>query len=118
MWDLPRPGLEPVSPALAGRFSTTAPPGKPLKFLILSEPWLPPFHFALGPANYVARRAFDRIFYLSVFSPHFLPLLDVLGTMLRPKPCQEKEESLGDGGLDPSFDSQPQPLRLGVCVFF
>ena len=29
MWDLPRPGLKPVSPALAGRFSTTAPPGKP-----------------------------------------------------------------------------------------
>ena len=29
MWDLPRPGLEPVPPALAGRFSTTAPPGKP-----------------------------------------------------------------------------------------
>ena len=28
MWDPPRPGLEPVSPALAGRFSTTAPPGK------------------------------------------------------------------------------------------
>ena len=24
MWDLPRPGLEPMSPALAGRFSTTA----------------------------------------------------------------------------------------------
>ena len=29
MWDLPRPGPEPVSPALAGRFPTTAPPGKP-----------------------------------------------------------------------------------------
>ena len=29
MWDLPRPGLEPVCPALAGRFSTTVPPGKP-----------------------------------------------------------------------------------------
>ena len=28
MWDLPGPGLEPMSPALAGRFSTTAPPGK------------------------------------------------------------------------------------------
>ena len=27
--DLPGPGLEPLSPALAGRFSTTAPPGKP-----------------------------------------------------------------------------------------
>ena len=32
MWDLPRPGLEPVFPALAGRFSTTAPPGKPCSF--------------------------------------------------------------------------------------
>ena len=29
MWDPPRPGLEPVSPALAGRCLTTAPPGKP-----------------------------------------------------------------------------------------
>ena len=29
MWDLPRPGLEPVSPALTGGFLTTAPPGKP-----------------------------------------------------------------------------------------
>ena len=29
MWDLPRPGPEPVSPALAGRLPTTAPPGKP-----------------------------------------------------------------------------------------
>ena len=29
MWDLPRPRLEPVSPELAGRLSTTAPPGKP-----------------------------------------------------------------------------------------
>ena len=34
MWDLPRPGLEPMSPALAGRFSTTAPPGKPLSMLL------------------------------------------------------------------------------------
>ena len=29
MWDLPGSGREPVSPALAGRLSTTAPPGKP-----------------------------------------------------------------------------------------
>ena len=28
MWDLPGPGLEPVSPALAGGFLTTEPPGK------------------------------------------------------------------------------------------
>ena len=33
MWDPPRPGLEPVYPALAGRLSTTAPPGKPCLFV-------------------------------------------------------------------------------------
>ena len=30
MWALPGPGLEPMSPASAGGFLTTAPPGKPL----------------------------------------------------------------------------------------
>ena len=45
VWDLPRPGLEPVSPALAGRLSTTAPPGKPIPpFLIL-----PPRSFKIKP---------------------------------------------------------------------
>ena len=34
-WDFPRPGLEPVSPALAGRFSTTAPPRKPNPIIYL-----------------------------------------------------------------------------------
>ena len=29
MWELPGPGLEPMSPALAGGFLTTAPPGRP-----------------------------------------------------------------------------------------
>ena len=29
MWDLPRSGIEPVFPALAGRFFTTEPPGNP-----------------------------------------------------------------------------------------
>ena len=29
MWDLPRLGLEPLYPALAGRFLTAEPPGKP-----------------------------------------------------------------------------------------
>ena len=38
MWDLPRPGLEPVFPVLAGRFSTTAPPRKPRKILFDPPP--------------------------------------------------------------------------------
>ena len=37
IWDPPRPGLEPVSPALAGRFSTTAPPGKPYTYFLMKE---------------------------------------------------------------------------------
>ena len=36
MWDLPGPGLEPVSPALAGGFLTTVPQGKPRIFLYIS----------------------------------------------------------------------------------
>ena len=35
MWDLPRPGLEPMSPELAGRLSTTTPPGKPLMVVLI-----------------------------------------------------------------------------------
>ena len=33
---LPGPGVEPVSPALAGRFFTTEPPGKP-SFLVTPD---------------------------------------------------------------------------------
>ena len=35
--DLPRPGLEPVSPALAGGFLTTVPPGKSHVRVFLDE---------------------------------------------------------------------------------
>ena len=31
--DLPDPGIEPATPALAGRFFTTAPPGRPYIFI-------------------------------------------------------------------------------------
>ena len=34
MWDLPEPGIEPMSPALAGGFLTSVPPGKPPTFVI------------------------------------------------------------------------------------
>ena len=39
MWDLPRPGFEPVSPALVGGLLTTVPPGKSwcsILFVLLS----------------------------------------------------------------------------------
>ena len=34
MWDLPGPGLEPMSATLAGGFLTTAPPGKPPGYVL------------------------------------------------------------------------------------
>ena len=34
MWDLPRPGMEPVSPALAGGLFTTETPGEPRNVLL------------------------------------------------------------------------------------
>ena len=37
MWDLPGTGLEPMSPALAGGFLTTAPLGKPLLFIFIAK---------------------------------------------------------------------------------
>ena len=39
MWDLPGPGLEPVSPALADGFLTTGPPGKPTPDLLNQKFW-------------------------------------------------------------------------------
>ena len=32
VWDLPGPGIEPLSPPLAGRFLTTGPPEKSLSY--------------------------------------------------------------------------------------
>ena len=37
MWDLPGPGIEPESPALAGGFLTTGPPGKSRSVYLKSE---------------------------------------------------------------------------------
>ena len=51
MWDLPGPGLDTVSPALAGGFLTTAPPGKPQEPLLnypvidLTVPQILNYHF-------------------------------------------------------------------------
>ena len=64
MWDLPRPGLKPVSPALAGRLSTTAPPGKPIFFIFCSFV-LSCFHHLTG-FIYLFIYLFFRIYYLFI----------------------------------------------------
>ena len=49
-WDLPRPGIEPMSSALAGRFLTTVPPGKSLSCILMyncSDSFLPYMIFSI-----------------------------------------------------------------------
>ena len=55
--DLPNPGFKPMSPALAGRFSATEPPGKPQ-------------HMSLQAMQYLSM--FNIWFYSSFSTPHTL----------------------------------------------
>ena len=47
MWNLPGPGIELVSPGLAGAFVTTQPPGKPLRKILtlLIQTYQPGFSY-------------------------------------------------------------------------
>ena len=47
MWDPPRPGSEPASPAPAGRLPTTAPPGKPRFFFLMNIEAITQFRVAI-----------------------------------------------------------------------
>ena len=68
MWDLPGPGLEPVSPELAGGLSTTAPPGKPHELFWLVSLKSPGAQFSLG-----FRWTFgNTIQWSSLYKRHFL----------------------------------------------
>ena len=91
MWDLPGPGLEPVSPALVGGFSTTAPPEKPLQRKLLKvkiwschfrpqKPLIYSNFYPLPTPTFIF--AFfskpDILFYTSMIIPTFCPLPGVL----------------------------------------
>ena len=93
MWDLPRPGLEPVSPALAGRFSTTAPPGKPkfhtftpifLPMLELTTVWDSYFNFSVIHRSILLGCKLCRFAYSQRqgASENFLPLPETLALVV------------------------------------
>ena len=90
MWDLPRPGLVPVSPALAGTFSTTAPPGKPPHMFFLQGDVHSPLEIRLvydcrqGNTRWLLRLS-QKVIQLP---PHPLGML-VLAIQL---PCREEVE--------------------------
>ena len=47
MWNLPGSGIKPISPALAGGFLTTGPPGKSSSLILSLSPFLPYFLLSL-----------------------------------------------------------------------
>ena len=61
MWDLPRPGREPAFPALAGRFSTTAPPGKP-RLTVFTAREKHQYHccWSCNPSPWTSSKTFSR----------------------------------------------------------
>ena len=69
MWDLPRPGLKPVSPAWAGGFLTTAPPGKSLissfSFTLVNYPINSQciFPFKLSPVSFCCFQPENHLVY-------------------------------------------------------
>ena len=82
MWDLPGPGLKPVSPALAGGFLTTAPPGESHKkecFCLLDGTTALTVHPVAGADLITSRKTFpdtkneQKLISLSVRLPeHFV----------------------------------------------
>ena len=69
MWDLPGPGLEPVSPALAGRFLTSVPPGKPTHYhdyiIILARPFsFSSFSHSFVPTKVKAQKTMSSLLNL------------------------------------------------------
>ena len=74
-WDLPGPGLELLSPALAGGFLTTAPPGKPAP--CSSSLTLPPLSSQATAQFLVHREIRNRLIYppASIVIPTSFPLV-------------------------------------------
>ena len=114
MWQpgLPRPGLKPVSPALAGGFLTSVPPGKPwftifkgyTTFIVTIKYWLYSLCCTIYPCS-----LFDTFSFVSLNSPNPNPThLQTCDTF------QEKE------GITPRAKPQAQriiPMHWNLLEF-
>ena len=87
VWDLPRPVLEPMCPALAGGFLTTAPPGKPTHGVSCGWGWGMPGSILLlykkMQITYFHTQCFSHIIRLLAvglsYSSKILPLIVNMG---------------------------------------
>ena len=74
MWDLPRPGTEPMSPALAGGLFTAEPPGKP--WYVFNSTELKAFGFMQAVACVSASFLFKAEKHPCVRTDHIISLLN------------------------------------------
>ena len=91
MWDLPRPGIEHVSPALAGGFSTTAPPGRgsPLKILKIELPYDPAI-----PLLGIYRKELKAGSQRDVCTPMFIAALFTIAKRWKQPTCPSVDERI------------------------
>ena len=69
MWNLPGPGIEPVSPALAGRFFSTVLPGKPLLKILINDTISFPYMAGKVRKSYIQRQELlDGLCFTAVLS--------------------------------------------------
>ena len=94
--DPPNPGIKPMSPALAGGFYVTEPPGKPILWWPQTKSWLPSL-----PQNTVTIGK-PRLHLVSLLAPEW-PLVTV---QIAPRS--------GSEGPDPASRFQPSPEALAA----
>ena len=81
MWDLPGPGMEPLSPALAGGFIITEPPVKPLS----------PCDFNVFSSYYVPSHFKHYFMHYSAMAPHSSTVAQKIPWMEEPGRLQSME---------------------------
>ena len=75
MWDLPGPEIEPVSPALAGRFLSAVPSGKSHLYEFLTQVCVPVTITAIRMQNTIKIPSLPKLpeavcLFIVTFSPH------------------------------------------------
>ena len=115
MWDLPGPGIEHISPTLAGRFFTTEPPGKPFFFK-----WGPLFSFLI-----LARSSFFKLINLTtalgIFSRSIWTLTCgiwalVPWTGIEPRPPCIGSAVLAPGPPVSALEGRCESIRITFCL--
>ena len=117
MWDLSRPGIEAMSPALAGGFLTTGPPGKPWRYFWSSSGSQSDCGESCihsGPWSFLGLE--DRRVHLSVFSVlSCISPLSWIHHLVSPSNLDTTVLSFGYISLNYSIGDSCSPFCVFLC---